>query len=303
MTPFSAVAAPPILRVLFALFLLILVLALVPATFYRDPPRLCSTSIWGSGFHPGHAWLESDEICGSCHDSRIRLEDKLEFSPVSVVLSKSLLLQLVSRYLHHTARSTTTLPLRDTDQNIKLSSATMCKEMNCAVMTRAIFLSHCGVRDVRHTSSLTRDLILLTTRLKENCAPRAHTSPTARQRDEPRTKCVGHATPTNRFSSASQALATKTENRQILHSAGDSQTYHSSTNSHTHACLKHSNFLSTDRMRKSGLSNGYSHETLLLFSLQQFSQGRVKQLLNSSNRKTGNQCTQACGTSLSFRID
>ena len=85
-------------------------------------------------------------------------------------------------------------------------------------MTRAIFLSHCGVRDVRHTSSLTRDLILLITRLKENCAPRAHTAPTARQRDEPRTKCVGHATPTSRFSSASQALATrlKTDKFSIL---------------------------------------------------------------------------------------
>ena len=104
------------------------------------------------------------------------------------------------------------------DQNIRLCSATMCKEMNCAVMTRAIFLSHCGVRDVRHTSSLTRDLILLITRLKENCAPRAHTAPTARQRDEPRTKCVGHATPTSRFSSASQALATrlKTDKFSIL---------------------------------------------------------------------------------------
>ena len=56
---------------------------------------------------------------------------------------------------------------------------------------------------------------------------------------------------------------------------------------HPCACLKHSNFLNTDRMRKSGLSKGCSHETLLLFGLQQLSQGRVKQLLSSSNHKTG----------------
>ena len=56
---------------------------------------------------------------------------------------------------------------------------------------------------------------------------------------------------------------------------------------HSCACLKHSNFLNTDRLRKSGLSNGCSHETLLLFGLQQLSQGRVKQLQNSSDRKTG----------------
>ena len=50
------------------------------------------------------------------HDPRTRPEDKLEFSRVSVVLSRSLLLQRVSRYLRHTARSTTTLPSRYTDQ-------------------------------------------------------------------------------------------------------------------------------------------------------------------------------------------
>ena len=73
---------------------------------------------------------------------------------------------------------------------------------------------------------------------------------------------------------------------------------------HSCACLKHSNFLNTDRLRKSGLSNSCSHETLLLFGLQQLSQGRVKQFLNSSSRKTGNQCShQPCRTSLSFRID
>ena len=53
------------------------------------------------------------------------------------------------------------------------------------------------------------------------------------------------------------------------------------------ACLKHSNFLNTDRMRKLGLSNGCSHETLLLFGLRQLSQGRVKKLLSRSNQKTG----------------
>ena len=49
---------------------------------------------------------------------------------------------------------------------------------------------------------------------------------------------------------------------------------------HSCACLKHSNFLNTDRLRNSGLSTDCSHETLLLFGLQQLSQGRVKQFLN-----------------------
>ena len=40
-------------------------------------------------------------------------------------------------------------------------------------------------------------------------------------------------------------------------------------------------------MRKQGLSNCFSHETLLHFGLQQLSQGRVKQLLSNSNLKTG----------------
>ena len=56
---------------------------------------------------------------------------------------------------------------------------------------------------------------------------------------------------------------------------------------HSCACLKHSNFLNTDRLRNSGLSTDCSHETLLLFGLRQLSQGRVKQLLSSSNQKTG----------------
>ena len=109
---------------------------------------------------------------------------------------------------------------------------------------------------------------------KENSASRAQTAPTARQREEPRTKCDGLASPTN---SLFCVVLKHTTCLRI----------------HPCACLKHSNFLTTDRLRKLRLSNSRSHETLLLFGLQQLSQGRVKQLLNSSNRKTGNQCTQA----------
>ena len=90
-----------------------------------------------------------------------------------------------------------------------------------------------------------------------------------------------------------------TENRQILHSAWFSK-HTTRQRIHTCAYLKHSNFLNTDRMRKPGLSNCCSHETLLHFGLQQLSQERVKQLPSNSNLKTG---TQPCGTPLSFRID
>ena len=77
-----------------------------------------------------------------------------------------------------------------------------------------------------------------------------------------------------------------TENRQILHSAWFSK-HTTSLRIHTCACLKQSNFLNTDRMRKPGLSNCCSHETLLHFGLQQLSQGRIKQLRSNSNLKTG----------------
>ena len=117
----------------------------------------------------------------------------------------------------------------------------------------------------------------------ENCAPRAHTAPTAQQREGPRTKCAGLATPTNRFP---LALATVTANRQILYPAWFSK-HTTRLRIHTCACLKLSNFLNTDRMRKQGLSNCCSHETLLNFGLQQLSQGRVKQLPSNSNLKTG----------------
>ena len=103
---------------------------------------------------------------------------------------------------------------------------------------------------------------------KENCAPRAHTAPTARQREEPCTKCAGLASPTN----SPFCVVLKHTTRLRIHPC---------------ACLKHSNFLNTDRLRKLGLSNSCSHETLLLFGLQQLSQGCVKQLQNSSDRKTG----------------
>ena len=76
------------------------------------------------------------------------------------------------------------------------------------------------------------------------------------------------------------------ENRQILHSAWFSK-HTTRLRINTCACLKHSNFLNNDRMRKPVLSNCCSHETLLRFGLQQLSQGHVKQLLSNSNLKTG----------------
>ena len=128
----------------------------------------------------------------------------------------------------------------------------------------------------RVTHPFTQEILLTTNwRTTEgNSAPRAQTAPTARQREEPRTKCDGLASPTNSLF----CVVLKHTTRLRIHPC---------------ACLKHSNFLTTDRLRKLRLSNSRSHETLLLFGLQQLSQGRVKQLLSSSNRKTGNQCTQA----------
>ena len=70
---------------------------------------------------------------------------------------------------------------------------------------------------------------------RDNSAPWARTAPTARPREEPRTKCAGLATPTNKFSSASQAHAWNTLTS------------------------------STDR---SNMSNSCSHETLLHSGLQ-----------------------------------
>ena len=77
-----------------------------------------------------------------------------------------------------------------------------------------------------------------------------------------------------------------TENRQIIYSSWFSK-HTTRLRIHTCACLKHSNFFNTDRMRKPGLSDCCSHETLLRFGLQQLSQGRVKQLPSNSNLKTG----------------
>ena len=90
-----------------------------------------------------------------------------------------------------------------------------------------------------------------------------------------------------RSQSAHCANSAKNCTRNVLVSRHQ-QTHHSAWFSkhttrlriHSCACLKHSNFLNTDRLRKSGLSTDCSHETLLLFGLQQLSQGRVKQFLN-----------------------
>ena len=122
------------------------------------------------------------------------------------------------------------------------------------------------------TQQVTQKKILLTINWelpqKENFAPRAHTAPTAQSREELRTKCAGLASPTNSLF----CVVLKHTTRLRIHLC---------------ACLKHSDFLNADRMRKSGLSKSCSHETLLLFGLQHLSQGRVKQLLSSSNHKTG----------------
>ena len=93
-----------------------------------------------------------------------------------------------------------------------------------------------------------------------------------------------------------------TDNRQILHSAWFSK-HTTRLRIHTCACLKHSNFLNTDRMRKPGLSNCCSHETLLHFGLPQLSQGRVKQLPSNSNLKTGTRAPNLVEHLCSFKID
>ena len=164
------------------------------------------------------------------------------------MLSRSPIHQRVSRYLHHTASSTTTLPSRYTDQNNKPSSATMRNEMNCAVMTRAIFLSRCGVRVMCVTQQVhcTVTEILLTT--EEQRRPRSKSAHCANCATTRRT---AHEVRRSRDTDkpVSTGACHRTDNRQILHSAWFSK-HSTRLRIRTCACLKHSNFLNTDRMRK-----------------------------------------------------
>ena len=118
---------------------------------------------------------------------------------------------------------------------------------------------------------------------------------------QPRNCAKDHA-PQEQRGTLNQRQPRDKTNRQILHSAWFSK-HTTRLRIHTCACLKHSNFLNPDRMRKPGLSNCCSHETLLHFGLQQLRQGRIKQLPNSSNLKTWIRAPKRCRTSLSLRID
>ena len=206
------------------------------------------------------------------------------------MLSMSLLLRRVSRYLHHTASFTTSLPSRYTDQNNKPSSATMRNEMNCAVMTKAIFLSLEPLRSARHVRHTTSPLHSDgdTTHNWELKTKGKLRSTSAHCADCATTRRTAHEVRRSRDTDIQVSTGTchVTENRQILHSAWFSK-HTTRQRIHTCAYLKHSNFLNTDRMRKPGLSNCCSHETLLHFGLQQLSQERVKQLPSNSNLKTG----------------
>ena len=173
-------------------------------------------------------------------------------------------------------------------------------KMNCVVMTRAIFLSHCGVRVMCVTRQVhcTVTEILFTT--EEQRRPRTKSAHCANCATTRRTALeVRRSRDTDK--SVSTGACHWSDNGQILHSAWFSK-YTTRPRIHTCACLKHTNFFNTDRMRKPGLSNCCSHETLLHFGLQQLSQGRVKQLPSNSNLKTGTRAPNLV-EHLFFRID
>ena len=164
------------------------------------------------------------------------------------MLSRSLFLRRVSRYLHHTASSTTTLPSRFSDQNNKPCSATMRHEMNFAMMARAIFLSHCGVRVMRVAQQVHNTVTEDTTHkweLKTKGKLRSTSAHCATARRTAHEVRGSHDTDKQ----VSTGTCHVTENRQILYSAWFSK-HTTHLRIHTSACLKLSNFLNTDRMRK-----------------------------------------------------
>ena len=105
----------------------------------------------------------------------------------------------------------------------------------------------------------------------------------AEQRN-PRNSAKDHA-PQERRGTLNRRQPRDKNKQHILHSARFSK-HTTRLLVHTSACLKHSNFLDTDRMRNTGWFNCCSHETLIHFGLQQLRQGRVKQLPSNSNLKT-----------------
>ena len=154
-----------------------------------------------------------------------------------------------------------------------ISAPLPCVKMKILVTAHGCcFLSNCGVRDVRVSQQVTQKIPLTTNWKNNNRRKTALHERTLRQQRD-RAKNRARSAPVSRHS-------------QTLHSAWFSK-HTTRLRIRPCACLKHSNFLNTDRMRKLGLSNGCSHETLLLFGLRQLSQGRVKRLLSSSNQRTG----------------
>ena len=135
----------------------------------------------------------------------------------------------------------------------------MCKYVNSSDTAWALFLEPLrSARCVCHTSGLTRNQILLTTNWRNNRRKTALHERTLRQLRNNAKDCARSALVSRHQQTLYSAWFTKHTTRLRIHPC---------------ACLKHSNFLNTDRMRKSGLSNGCSRETLLLFSLQQLSPG------------------------------
>ena len=119
------------------------------------------------------------------------------------------------------------------------------------------FLSRCGVRDVRVTHQVSQGI-------------RYYSPPTGGTTEGKLRSTSAHCANCATTRKTAHEVRWSRVTNKTLHSAWFTK-HTTRLRIHPCACLKHSNFLNTDRMRKSGLSNGCSRETLLLFSLQQFS--------------------------------
>ena len=133
------------------------------------------------------------------------------------------------------------------------------------------------------------------------CAQSSGASHPHKERNYSQLKEGPLSTKTKRDAQQASASGPKT-NRHIIHSAWFSK-HTTRLPVHTSACLKHSNFLNTDRMRKR------DHPTAVhikRFSTSVFNKSdrdvpssfRATQIL-----RQGPPCTQPGGTPLSFRID
>ena len=171
--PFSAVATQPTVRVLIALFLLLLVLAFVPhfIGISEDSGALRSEVLV----------LILDKLDMRATRSVVRATTP-EYDLKTNLNSVEFPLYFRSLPSFNVFPDTATvrpdppqtLPSRYTDQNNKPGSATMRNEMNCARMTRAFFLSHCGVRVMCVTQQWSHH------KQRKQCAT-AHDSATARR--------------------------------------------------------------------------------------------------------------------------